>query len=541
MLKGTRQFVPEITRSGGRPSKVQFTIRCSECSDAATFESKGLVSDGAVSHWFRQKGWLLGRNSRSFDICPACLGLADGMRPAQRRAASGAGTRTFSSAKTVEKGSPMSKPKDDTERLIARHFGKPPQTKAHPTPSSPADRGRDMDRERSLAGSSSKQPPEFDGPATPSRDDRLLERFVASIASDIESMRAAVVQMVEQMGRIVSSQMEQTNLHKEAIAAQRQQIEAVARLAPLLVRSAEGVSGSVREAIAGIQTLAHASGVPKAAPTSAGDLSISVEQATDQGPALDRPDALVIAKRPRGRPRKNPLPAIAAADVAPVPVPASVKRPRGRPRKHPVSEDGTGLQVPHAASAHPAAAPASAGPAFDGAIVTKRPRGRPRKLPRAGDMALQSPGPVVRRPRGRPRKNPAPEPTAQRAAPDAAPVRGTTGDGGEARISWEKKAWSRHASVTSQPDRSSLTKFTTVIQMKRKDWDLSGFRPEDGLTIERRRNEVMITRAGSGGVRATKVGATRVEVRAKTLGNLNFNKVKLEANEDTIVLKGSRI
>ena len=37
------------------------------------------------------------------------------------------------------------------------------------------------------------------------------------------------------------------------------------------------------------------------------------------------------------------------------------------------------------------------------------------------------------------------------------------------------------------------------------------------------------------------IGATRVEVRAKTLGNLNFNKVKLEANEDTIVLKGSRI
>ncbi len=429
----------------------------------------------------------------------------------------------------------MSKPKDDTERLIARHFGKPPQTKANPTPSSAADRGRDMERDSSLTGSSSKQSSEFDGPAKHSRDDRLLERFIASIASDIESMRAAVVQMVEQMGRIVSSQMEQTNLHKEAIAAQRQQIEAVARLAPLLVRSAEGVSGSVREAIAEIQTLTHSPGVPKAAPTSVGDLAMAGERAPD------RADAMAISKRPRGRPRKNPLPAIAAADVAPVPGPASVKRPRGRPRKHPAAADGTGPRVPHVGSSHLAAATSSDGPAFQNPIVAKRPRGRPRKLPRAGDMALQSPDLVVRRPRGRPRKHPAPDPRAQRATPDAGTGRTTTASAGEARVSWEKKAWSRHASVTSQPDRSSQTKFTTVIQMKRKDWDLSGFRPDDGLTIERRRNEVMITRAGSGGVRATKIGATRVEVRAKTLGNLNFNKVKLEANEDTIVLKGSRI
>jgi hypothetical protein len=207
------------------------------------------------------------------------------------------------------------------------------------------------------------------------------------------------------------------------------------------------------------------------------------------------------------------------------------------------------------ALSHPAAATASAAPASQGAvvgaIVAKRPRGRPRKLPRAGDMALQPLDPAVhlsaasaepaRRPRGRPRKHPRPDLTAQRVSPDAGPVRTKPAGAGEARVNWEKKSWSRHASVTSQPDRSSLSKFTTVIQMKRKDWDLSGFRPEDGLTIERSRNEVMITRAGSGGVKATKVGATRVEVRAKTLGNLNFNKVKLEANEDTIVLKGSRI
>ncbi|MET0745666.1 MAG: hypothetical protein ABWY78_20010 [Microvirga sp.] len=423
----------------------------------------------------------------------------------------------------------MRKPKDDTERLIARHFGKPPQAKANSSP-----------------------PPESGGHLTQSKDDGRLDRFIVSIASDIESMRVAVVQMVEQMGRIVSAQMEQTSLHKEAIAAQRQQIEAVARLAPLVVRSAEGVSGSLREAIAGIQTPAHASGVPDAAPVSVGEASIARERSVDQGLASDRPDGMVTAKRPRGRPRKNPLPEVAGVDLAPAPGPAGVKRPRGRPRKHPAMADGPGQRGPRAVASRSAAAPVVAGAVSQEAVVAKRPRGRPRKHPRPDgaipspgpaariSAASAAPGPVARRPRGRPRKHPLPGPAAQRGALDAGTDRTRVGTG-EPRVSWEKKAWSRHASVTSQPDRSSLTKFTTVIQMKRKDWDLSGFQPGDGLTIERKRNEVLITRAGSGGVRATKVGATRVEVRAKTLGNLNFNKVKLEANEDTIVLKGSRV
>ncbi|MET0529782.1 MAG: hypothetical protein ABW003_15865 [Microvirga sp.] len=447
----------------------------------------------------------------------------------------------------------MSKSKDDTERLIARHFGKPPQAKANPSPPS-VDRARDVEsessraqRDQSALAGSSRQQPESDGGVAQGMDNQHLEPLIASIASNVETMRIAVVQLVEQMGRLVSSQMEQTSLHKEGLAAQRQQIEAVARLAPLLVRSAEGVSGSVREAIAGIQTLAQAPGDTKATTTLGGNLSMSVEQATDQGRAPTRIDAMVVTKRPRGRPRKNPLPAIDAADAAPVSSPPIVKRPRGRPRKHPASTGSTDLPVPPMTLSHPATAIASSGSASLEAIVAKRPRGRPRKLQNPSDAALllspasAEPAPAVRRPRGRPRKHPRPDPSAQGVMPDTGTGRKNTGGAGEAHVSWEKKAWSRHASVTSQPDRSSLTKFTTVIQMKRKDWDLSGFQPDDGLAIERRRNEVLITRAGSGGVRATKIGATRVEVRAKTLGNLNFNKVKLLADEDTIVLKGSRI
>lgn len=85
-----------------------------------------------------------------------------------------------------------------------------------------------------------------------------------------------------------------------------------------------------------------------------------------------------LAKRGRGRPRKNP-------DAPPKPAkdPDAPKRGRGRPRKNPPSDPAEAKGKPKAAAA-----------ASDG---VKRGRGRPKKnpLPEAG--------------RGRPRKNPLPE------------------------------------------------------------------------------------------------------------------------------------
>ena len=34
-----RQFEPQITRSGGAPSKYRFTIRCSDCARTDTYEA----------------------------------------------------------------------------------------------------------------------------------------------------------------------------------------------------------------------------------------------------------------------------------------------------------------------------------------------------------------------------------------------------------------------------------------------------------------------------------------------------------------------
>ena len=67
-----RQFEPQITRSGGAPSKFRFTVRCSDCANTDTYEASRPTSYDAVRGYFKDRGWLLGR-AASFDVCPACL------------------------------------------------------------------------------------------------------------------------------------------------------------------------------------------------------------------------------------------------------------------------------------------------------------------------------------------------------------------------------------------------------------------------------------------------------------------------------------
>jgi hypothetical protein len=159
--------------------------------------------------------------------------------------------------------------------------------------------------------------------------------------------------------------------------------------------------------------------------------------------------------------------------------------------------------------------------------------------------------PVQKRGRGRPRKDAVAGAVPQGAAPSAAKDAGESAGMSPTavktaelltRANWGEKEWSRHVSIYSQPDQSSPKKFSTVIQLERKEWDKSGFKPDDRLKIERNEDdEVVITRATSGGVKAKKVGDTTVVIQAKTLGNLNLKQVKLAADEDTMVLRGSEV
>ena len=43
-----RQFEPQITRSGGAPSKYRFTVRCSDCASTDTYEAARPTSHDTV-------------------------------------------------------------------------------------------------------------------------------------------------------------------------------------------------------------------------------------------------------------------------------------------------------------------------------------------------------------------------------------------------------------------------------------------------------------------------------------------------------------
>ena len=110
-----RQFEPQITRSGGAPSKYRFTIRCSDCANTDTYEGTRPTSDETLKSYFKDRGWLLGR-APSFDLCPACLA-----RPADL---SGREYSPHPEAKASDKRH------RDTADILARHFGKPEELAA---------------------------------------------------------------------------------------------------------------------------------------------------------------------------------------------------------------------------------------------------------------------------------------------------------------------------------------------------------------------------------------------------------------------------
>ncbi|KAL1408172.1 hypothetical protein Q8F55_004977 [Vanrija albida] len=149
--------------------------------------------------------------------------------------------------------------------------------------------------------------------------------------------------------------------------------------AALDAKAAEDARKAEAKAKRAERTAAAATASPAPTGTKASETGSSVNVPTASG------ETGAPSKRPRGRPRKHPLPD---------PDKPVVKRPRGRPPKH---------------------------PRVDGQIVVKRGRGRPRKHPLPDPNA-----PVVKRPVGRPRKHPLPVPadagpsTAAKTEPAAA-------------------------------------------------------------------------------------------------------------------------
>jgi hypothetical protein len=133
------------------------------------------------------------------------------------------------------------------------------------------------------------------------------------MAADLKSLRATIELMAEQVSKLV--------------ALGGQQIEAIARLAPVMIQSAEGMSGSVREVVTAVQTLSPPSAVTLAQePGSAGEVHNEQQQDVSSEPEpVEVPDAPAKRIRRSGK-SEGPARKAASAQVVVKSI-ADAKRP----------------------------------------------------------------------------------------------------------------------------------------------------------------------------------------------------------------------
>ncbi|QRM32732.1 hypothetical protein [Microvirga sp. VF16] len=254
-----RQFEPQITRSGGTPSKYRFTVRCSDCANTDTYEASRPASHDAVRAYFKDRGWLLGR-AASFDLCPACLA-----RP--RHAQEPVGQRR--ETKTLDKRH------RETADILARHLGKPEELAAE------IFRPKDA---KPTQPSAPKEPAH----STPTLSPEVAQ-MLSGMAADLKGLRSAVELMAEQMSQLV--------------ALGGRQIETLAHLTPVLTRSAGGISDGLRQVARAIQSAPQLpQPVPDQLSVTEADAGISQSQPTDTEPAhVSDLEAHEPPRRARGR------------------------------------------------------------------------------------------------------------------------------------------------------------------------------------------------------------------------------------------------
>ncbi|HZA91527.1 MAG TPA: hypothetical protein VE420_02775 [Gemmatimonadales bacterium] len=221
-MPGTaRQFEPQITRSGGAPSQYRFTARCSQCRKADTYEAGKTTSDEVVKGYFKDRGWLLGRD-RSDDLCSACLAHPRTPEPS-RRVAEAHRVGPVAAGRQPDRSAPVDKRSRDTADILARHLGKPQALAAE------VFRPREVQPSRPSAPEAARQP--VPAPALPPE----IQQSLLGMTADLKGLRSAMELMAEQVSKLV--------------ALGGQQIDAVARLAPLITQSAEGITDGLREVV----------------------------------------------------------------------------------------------------------------------------------------------------------------------------------------------------------------------------------------------------------------------------------------------------
>ncbi|MBD2749835.1 hypothetical protein IC232_24455 [Microvirga sp. BT688] len=274
-----RQFEPQITRSGGAPSRYRFAARCSGCHKTDIYEAGRPAGDELVKGYFKERGWLLGRD-RAHDLCSACLTKPREVQ--QSRTSNGAGPQT--SPDTAPSSSGVSVPADrrsrDTADILARHLGKPEALAAEVFRSKPV---------QSPRLSAPEAPPQTGSAPALSRE---VEQALTGMAAELRGLRSTMEGMAEQMSKLV------------ALGGQR--IEAIARLAPLMVHSADEIAGGLREVVSAIQSIPSASPPEREASKTKEPLTREAEPVEQQDPELSSDPEPLTASRAKERSRASP-------------------------------------------------------------------------------------------------------------------------------------------------------------------------------------------------------------------------------------------
>jgi hypothetical protein len=303
-----RQFEPQITRTGGAPSKYRFTARCSKCQKTDTYEASKPAGDELVKGYFKDRGWLLGRD-RAYDLCAACLVRPHRAQPPHQRnevrhhGLSEGANHPGRPTPTAEKRS------RDTADILARHLGKPEALAAE------VFRPKPVQAPRPPAADADADAPQQVAPAPALSTE--VEQALTGMAAELKGLRSTMELMAEQMGKLVS--------------LGTQQIEAIVRLEPLVVHSAERISLSLQEVASAIQFIPNVSTPAREAAEPSAEaigieespaVQLNLPQALDQAAGSEAEPAPTAAetRRPpkQGRASKRNAASAPQAGYAPV-------------------------------------------------------------------------------------------------------------------------------------------------------------------------------------------------------------------------------
>lgn len=221
-----REFDPQIVRSGGIPSRVNFNVVCSQCGYEKAYEANKVLPDEIVKKRFKQWGWLLGRN-RAHDLCPSCVGVT-------------AKNKLANKFKVFENDQLVESPRDIVEKveqvkaqnatkvasILERHFGGS-TPRAEPQKVSP-----DLVRAEEENSVSRKE-------ANSMKEDfRRLHEDILYLHETMESVLdcfKTLSERVEQQDRLLDSLLTRMN----------HQVETTARLSSIVGKQSENINSAV--------------------------------------------------------------------------------------------------------------------------------------------------------------------------------------------------------------------------------------------------------------------------------------------------------